>query len=273
MLVRVYWLVILITSLADQHDQPQLLKTLPLYLLKKTITTTTKKTVLTLGLHNVAVSWNQRATPLMPSDLPAATPTAEKISSLLSSQLKRNPGWTCVLGHNPSTSTTVRLNTTTIGILPQAAISLRARKRGGSRLRRTCVWHELRYCNRHFLMRYMPRKVWNSKPGNPALGIACSIIPLLHAGDTFYIGVILYIFKMQFIQMYDSKNNYIIIAQQFQFLIKFLKNLSQTRVLWSSLPPPAVWSWQKHNHLHMQLSTATLSTNHSGHLQDQYHVK
>ena len=74
----------------------------------------------------------------------------------------------------------------------------------------------------------------DSKPGNPALGIACSIIPLLHAGDTFYIGVILYIFKMQFIQMYDSKNNYmliIIIAQQSQFLIKFLKNLSQTRVL------------------------------------------
>lgn len=71
----------------------------------------------------------------------------------------------------------------------------------------------------------------DSKPGTPALGIACSIIPLLHAGDTLYIGVILYIFKMQFIQMYDSKNNYIIIAQQFQFLIKFLKNLSQTRVL------------------------------------------
>ena len=95
--------------------------------------------ILTLGLHNVAVPWSQRAPPLTTSDLPVVTPTAAKISSLLSSQLKRNPGWTSVLGHNASTSTKVRLNTTTIGILLQAAISLRARKRGGSRLRRTCA--------------------------------------------------------------------------------------------------------------------------------------
>ena len=103
--------------------------------------------ILTLGLHNVAVPWSQRAPPLTTSDLPVVTPTAAKISSLLSSQLKRNPGWTSVLGHNASTSTKVRLNTTTIGILLQAAISLRARKRGGSRLRRTCAHYELRYCN------------------------------------------------------------------------------------------------------------------------------
>ena len=111
--------------------------------------------LLTLGLHNVAVPWSQRAPPLMTSDLPVVTPTAVKISSLLSSQLKRNPGWTSVLGHNASTSTKVRLNTTTIGILLQAAISLRAKKGEG-----------LVFAARALTMNYviatscMPKKVW-----------------------------------------------------------------------------------------------------------------